>query len=166
MNVVVDLGVYGENGFTTHNKRDLQGVPPELNHSTIAALARTPSDYEIVIHPGDFAYADDWVLTPSDLLHGKEAYEAIIEVSISSTSTTPQLTLQLELLRSTGSCGWSQDIHDISWQPRSELRRSRFHERSLPRRSAQLYRLQGALRSDHGHRISIKVFELEGSSLG
>ena len=117
MNVVVDLGVYRENGFTTHNKRDLQGVPPELNHSTIAALARTPSDYEIVVHPGDFAYADDWVLTPSDILHGKAAYEAIIEVSIPNTSARPQLMLRVEFLRSISSCGWSQGLHDISRQP-------------------------------------------------
>lgn len=80
MDVVIDLGVYGENGFTTSQKRDIPAINPELKHSTIGALAKTVDDYEFVIHPGDFAYADDWILVPSDLLDGKDAYEAILEV--------------------------------------------------------------------------------------
>lgn len=80
MDVVIDLGVYGENGFTSSSKRDMPAISPELKHSTIGALANTIEDYEFVLHPGDFAYADDWILVPSDLFHGKDAYEAIIEV--------------------------------------------------------------------------------------
>lgn len=82
MDVVIDLGVYGENGFNTStSKRDKKpAVSPELKHSTIGALAKTIDDYEFVIHPGDFAYADDWIDTPSNLLDGKDAYEAILEV--------------------------------------------------------------------------------------
>ena len=86
MGVVIDLGVYGENGFTTSQKRDtIPDVDPELNHSTIGALARTINAYEFVLHPGDFAYADDWILTLSNLLDGKDAYEAILEVGEMST---------------------------------------------------------------------------------
>jgi acid phosphatase len=32
-----------------------------------------------VLHPGDFAYADDWFLKPKNLLDGKNAYAAILE---------------------------------------------------------------------------------------
>lgn len=80
MNVVIDLGVYGENGFTSSSKRDIPAISPELQHSTIGALAKTVDDYEFVLHPGDFAYADDWIKVPSDFLHPEDAYEAIIEV--------------------------------------------------------------------------------------
>ncbi|KAJ5152649.1 uncharacterized protein N7482_009127 [Penicillium canariense] len=81
MDVVIDLGVYGKDGFTTSSKKKdtIPVVEPELNHTTIGALARTVDDYEIVIHPGDFAYADDWYLKFSNILQGKEAYQAILE---------------------------------------------------------------------------------------
>lgn len=63
LDVVIDLGVYGADGFTLSNssaKRDtIPAIQPELNHTTIGRLAATVDDYEIVIHPGDFAYADD-----------------------------------------------------------------------------------------------------------
>lgn len=80
VDVVIDLGIYGKNGFTTNNKRDMPAIDPELKHSTIGQLANTIDDFDFVIHPGDFAYADDWILVPSDLFDGKEAYEAILEV--------------------------------------------------------------------------------------
>lgn len=78
MDVVIDLGVYGEDGYTV--KRDSPPyVPPAMNHTTIARLAETVNDYEIVIHPGDFAYADDWYLKAHNTGHGTEAYQAILE---------------------------------------------------------------------------------------
>ncbi|KAJ5378112.1 uncharacterized protein N7496_005521 [Penicillium cataractarum] len=79
MDVVIDLGVYGKDGYTTSKRDTAPVIEPELNHTTIGALARTVDDYEIVIHPGDFAYADDWYLKFSNLLDGKEAYQAILE---------------------------------------------------------------------------------------
>ncbi|KAG9550821.1 Metallo-dependent phosphatase, partial [Aureobasidium melanogenum] len=79
LDVVIDLGVYGEDGYTTTRKRDIPYVQPALNHTTIAALARTIDDYDFVLHPGDFAYADDWYLKPKNLLDGKAAYAAILE---------------------------------------------------------------------------------------
>jgi acid phosphatase len=79
MDVVIDLGVYGKDGYTTSKRDTAPVVEPELNHTTIGALARTVDDYEIVIHPGDFAYADDWYLKFANLLDGKEAYQAILE---------------------------------------------------------------------------------------
>ncbi|KAJ5397377.1 hypothetical protein N7509_005490 [Penicillium cosmopolitanum] len=67
IDVVIALGVYGENGFTkghvsnlVDKKDTIREIQPELNHSTIGRLAQTVDEYEIVIHPGDFAYADDW----------------------------------------------------------------------------------------------------------
>lgn len=48
------LGVYGTDGYTTSRKRDIPYIEPALNHTTIAALARTIDDYEFVLHPGDF----------------------------------------------------------------------------------------------------------------
>ncbi|KAJ5118306.1 hypothetical protein N7526_009943 [Penicillium atrosanguineum] len=79
MDVVIDLGVYGADGFTTTKREEIPYIEPELNHTTIGALARTIDDYELVIHPGDFAYADDWYLKFSNLLEGKEAYQSILE---------------------------------------------------------------------------------------
>ncbi|KAK8129039.1 Metallo-dependent phosphatase [Apiospora sp. TS-2023a] len=65
VNAVVDLGVYGADGFTINmdeTKRDeIPYIQPALNHTTIGAMAATVDDYELVLHPGDLAYADDWV---------------------------------------------------------------------------------------------------------
>ena len=79
MDVVVDLGVYGADGFTTTKRDTIPSIQPELNHSTIGSLATNINNYEFVVHPGDFAYADDWYLTPGNLLDGSAAYEAILE---------------------------------------------------------------------------------------
>ncbi|KAI2684171.1 hypothetical protein CBS147317_8336 [Penicillium roqueforti] len=82
MDVIIDLGVYGKDGFTSKRNTKKDTIPviePELNHTTIGRLAETIDDYELVIHPGDFAYADDWYLKFANLLDGKEAYESIIE---------------------------------------------------------------------------------------
>ncbi|CAL5874278.1 uncharacterized protein PFLUO_LOCUS8567 [Penicillium psychrofluorescens] len=79
VSVVIDLGVQGANGYTV-NKRDTPpAVAPSLNHTTIQRLAETVNSYEFVIHPGDFAYADDWYLKPQNLLDEKDAYQAILE---------------------------------------------------------------------------------------
>ncbi|KAL2870566.1 purple acid phosphatase family protein [Aspergillus lucknowensis] len=82
-NAVIDLGVYGEDGFTIagdKTKKDtIPSINPALNHTTIGRLANTVDDYEFVIHPGDFAYADDWFLTLDNLLDGENAYQAILE---------------------------------------------------------------------------------------
>jgi hypothetical protein len=75
----LQLGVYGADGYTTSRKRDIPYVQPALNHTTIAALANTIDNYDFVLHPGDFAYADDWYLTPKNVLDGKNAYAAILE---------------------------------------------------------------------------------------
>lgn len=45
----------------------------------IGRLVETYDDYEWVLHPGDFGYADDWYLTPSYATNGTNAYEAILE---------------------------------------------------------------------------------------
>jgi acid phosphatase len=82
-NAVIDLGVYGPDGYTikTDNaKRDtIPTIEPSLNHTTIGRLANTIDDYELVVHPGDLGYADDWLEKPKNLLDGKDAYAAILE---------------------------------------------------------------------------------------
>ncbi len=79
-NVVIDMGVYGQNGYYTHGKRSIiPTIQPELNHTTIGALARTIDEYDFVIHPGDFAYADDWSYNSTNLLDEKNVFEAILE---------------------------------------------------------------------------------------
>jgi acid phosphatase type 7 len=77
--VVIDLGVYGQDGYTTTKRDTIPNIQPALNHTTIGSMAENVNNYELVIHPGDFAYADDWYLTLSNLLSGKSAYEAILE---------------------------------------------------------------------------------------
>ncbi len=83
MNAVIDLGVYGQDGYTIQmnaSKRDtIPQVQPSLNHTTIGRLAATVDDYELVVHPGDFAYADDWYLHPKNWLDSTNAFEAILE---------------------------------------------------------------------------------------
>ncbi|KAI1080837.1 Metallo-dependent phosphatase [Whalleya microplaca] len=83
MNAVIDMGVYGADGYTIgmdERKRDtIPLVDPSLNHTTINQLANTINDYEFIVHPGDFAYADDWYLKPKNLLDGENAFQAILE---------------------------------------------------------------------------------------
>lgn len=80
VNAVIDMGVYGLDGYTTTMKRDIPYIPPSLTHSTIEQLVQSADLYDFVIHPGDFAYADDWFLRPQNLLDGKDAYAAITEL--------------------------------------------------------------------------------------
>ena len=78
--VVIDLGVYGEDGYTINSKRDtIPNIQPELEHATIGALASTVDEYEFVLHPGDLAYADDWILKVKNLFSGEKAFQAILE---------------------------------------------------------------------------------------
>ncbi|KAK5116448.1 hypothetical protein LTR62_007996 [Meristemomyces frigidus] len=79
MDIVIDLGVYGADGFTTTKRDTIPNIQPALEHTTIGSLAQNINDYELVVHPGDFAYADDWYLRLGNLLDGKDAYEAILE---------------------------------------------------------------------------------------
>lgn len=83
LSAIIDLGVYGADGFTISmdaTKRDIiPTIDPSLNHTTINRLAQNIDDYEFVVHPGDLAYADDWYLKPKNLFDGVNAYEAILE---------------------------------------------------------------------------------------
>lgn len=83
INAVIDLGVYGEDGYTIkmdQTKRDaIPYIQPSLNHTTIQRLADTINDYELIIHPGDLGYADDWVYKAHNAFEGKKAYQAILE---------------------------------------------------------------------------------------
>lgn len=80
LSVVVDLGVFGTDGYTSTKKRDTPPtVDPALNHTTIGRLADNVNSYEFVIHPGDFAYADDWAFDPMNVNDGTNAYQSILE---------------------------------------------------------------------------------------
>ncbi|KAI1822687.1 Metallo-dependent phosphatase-like protein [Xylaria intraflava] len=82
-NAVIDMGVYGEDGYTIKMddapRSRIPLVDPSLNHTTIGRLASTIDDYEFIVHPGDLAYADDWIYSKKNLFHGAEAYAAIME---------------------------------------------------------------------------------------
>lgn len=83
VNAIIDLGVYGKDGFTIEmdqTKRDIiPSIDPSLNHTTIGRLANTIDEYELILHPGDLGYADDWFLRLKNVLEGEEAYQAILE---------------------------------------------------------------------------------------
>lgn len=73
------------NGYTTKKRDQIPLIQPELNHTTIGALANTVDDYDFVIHPGDFAYADDWFYNYNNtytFADEPNVYESIIEVSL------------------------------------------------------------------------------------
>lgn len=54
MNAIIDLGVYGADGYTIKgdsSKRDtIPSIQPSLNHTTIGRLAQTVDDYEFIFH--------------------------------------------------------------------------------------------------------------------
>ena len=79
MAVTTDLGVYGQDGYTTAMKSLIPRTAPSDNHTTIARLLNTIDSYDWVIHPGDLAYADDWYLKPDNLIDGQASYESILE---------------------------------------------------------------------------------------
>lgn len=79
MVTLADLGIYGQDGYTTKKREEIPQVQPALNHTTIGALAKSVNNYEFLIHPGDFAYADDWIEDPTNYLDPQNAYTAIIE---------------------------------------------------------------------------------------
>ncbi|RDW74923.1 hypothetical protein BP6252_06065 [Coleophoma cylindrospora] len=83
ISAVIDLGVYGVDGYTIEadlsKKSLIPTIDPSLNHTTIGRLAATIDDYELVIHPGDFGYADNWFEKPKNLFDEVDAYEAILE---------------------------------------------------------------------------------------
>lgn len=55
MTTLADLGLYGQDGYTTTKRDQIPTVQPALNHTTIGRLAATVDDYEFIIHPGDLA---------------------------------------------------------------------------------------------------------------
>lgn len=143
MNVVIDLGVYGKDGYTTSKRDEIPYVEPELNHTTIGALAQTVDDYEIVVHPGDFGYADDWYLKQSNLAEGKEAYQSILE----------QFYDQLAPIAG------RKTIHGQPGKPRSRLQRRAVHSGPVPRRPNELYRFPAPFREHHAQAFHFDLIE-------
>lgn len=72
--VAIDVGLFGADGFS-----DASNTSPSGEHPSVERLLALSESYEFVVHPGDFAYADDWYLNPNDLFAGPDSYEAILE---------------------------------------------------------------------------------------
>lgn len=72
--VAIDIGLFGQDGFSNTSNN-----APSQNHPSVERLQALADTYEFVVHPGDFAYADDWYENPNDLLAGPDSYEAILE---------------------------------------------------------------------------------------
>ncbi|XWW98249.1 hypothetical protein V2A60_006246 [Cordyceps javanica] len=83
MNAIIDLGAYGQDGFTLSKnptKRDtIPDIPISMNHTTIGRLGTTIDDYELILHPGDLGYADTWAENPANKDDGENAFAAILE---------------------------------------------------------------------------------------
>ncbi|KAK7955657.1 Metallo-dependent phosphatase-like protein [Apiospora aurea] len=62
---VIDMGLYGVNEFTIgmdmSKRHMIPTIEPAPHHTTIQRLAANIDDYELVLHPGDLAYADDCI---------------------------------------------------------------------------------------------------------
>lgn len=81
---VIDLGVYGTDGFTIASNQAKRGesipqVQPELNHTTIWQLAQSIDKYDFILHPGDFAYADNFASVFGLESNPANGYETILE---------------------------------------------------------------------------------------
>ncbi|KAF8319499.1 Metallo-dependent phosphatase-like protein [Cantharellus anzutake] len=79
---VIDMGLFGKDGMTVPaSKRHLiPRIEPGLEHTTIGALDRMSSEYDFIIHPGDIAYADNWITAnPLYAFFQAQAYESITE---------------------------------------------------------------------------------------
>ncbi|KAH8803404.1 Metallo-dependent phosphatase-like protein [Xylogone sp. PMI_703] len=81
---VIDMGVYGADGFTiasnpAKRREPVPKIEPELNHTTIWQLAQSVNNYEFILHPGDFAYADNFANVFGLQSNPANAYETILE---------------------------------------------------------------------------------------
>lgn len=94
--VVVDLGAMGEYGLQQNMPSDISDPIPANQTNTIERLTAQSDDYEFVVQPGDFAYADYWVkeqitrgsnLTVQDQVLG---YDAINEAFFDEISALSQ----------------------------------------------------------------------------
>ncbi|KAL3965508.1 hypothetical protein ACCO45_002512 [Purpureocillium lilacinum] len=79
INAIIDLGVYGQDGYTIKGDLSKRDTIPYIPLRSTTPPSTTVDDYEFVIHPGDLGYADDWILRPKNLFHGKDAFQAILE---------------------------------------------------------------------------------------
>ncbi|GLB39268.1 putative iron/zinc purple acid phosphatase-like protein C [Lyophyllum shimeji] len=84
--VVVDLGTMGAMGLSTHvgNGADNPLGPNDTN--TIQSLIQHQSEFDLILHAGDIAYADYWLkeeiqgyLPNTTIQDGAKVYETILE---------------------------------------------------------------------------------------
>lgn len=59
--VVVDLGTMGPDGLSTKVGKGAANPLTPGENNTIQSLAATQSSWELLLHPGDLAYADAWL---------------------------------------------------------------------------------------------------------
>ncbi|KAK4705025.1 acid phosphatase type 7, partial [Phenoliferia sp. Uapishka_3] len=87
--VIIDMGVFGPDGLSERNvsytgKAITNSLSPG-EHTTIDRLVKDQHNYDFVVHPGDFAYADAWLKEElinyinGTLAQGPEIYEGLNE---------------------------------------------------------------------------------------
>lgn len=82
---LADLGLYGEYGYEIGSAN--KDVPRnDKNHDTVYSLERLIDRYDFIMHPGDYAYADDWYENCPNIKNVLNAsvvqgtsYEAVLE---------------------------------------------------------------------------------------
>jgi hypothetical protein len=83
---VVDMGVFGPDGLSTRQMSYTgKAVVNSLNpgdHTTIQALVATASQYEFILHPGDFACKS---IRPSPLDSGTDPFPEDADAWLSGT---------------------------------------------------------------------------------
>ena len=166
MNAVIDLGVYGRDGFTIDmdmSKRDvIPSISPSLNHTTIGRLAQTINDYEFIVHPGDIGYADDWILKPHNWFDGKDGYQAITEEFFNQLAP---ISARKPYMASPGNHEASKycspmvktlTLHVLTYGDVS-LPGDPPHQPTLSRWPKELYRLHQPLRTQHAHSLPVHL---------
>ncbi|EXJ92394.1 hypothetical protein A1O3_00944 [Capronia epimyces CBS 606.96] len=83
--MVVDLGLMGPQGLTTHVGKGAANPLGPNDKNTIQSVLEDDSDYEFLWHPGDIAYADYWLkeeiqgfLPNTTIEGGIEVYESLL----------------------------------------------------------------------------------------
>ena len=81
-NAIIDLGVYGEDGYTIRDDNRKRETFLTCRHRSITPLLCVllmADDYELIIHTGDLGYADTSLECPKNRFQGKDAFQAILE---------------------------------------------------------------------------------------
>lgn len=83
--MVVDMGTFGDDGLSTHLPASVGNALQPGEVTTIQRLSQDLNKFDLLLHPGDLAYADYWLkeevlgYLPMDLSTGPQVYERINE---------------------------------------------------------------------------------------